>query len=145
MHRRKTIFDNGWWRNFFQRDDCQIWIFICSPKPHWRQEMTSLWLCRLVLLSQRMHSWHIITTHEYRRIRKSGHEATYVCNQNRIITVTSQWTRWRIESPAPPLFTLILTQPFVQAQIKQNIQPPRHWPFWGEFIGDRWIPHTKGQ
>ena len=22
---------------------------------------------------------------------------------------------------------------------------PRHWPFWGEFTGDRWIPHTKGQ
>ena len=20
-----------------------------------------------------------------------------------------------------------------------------HWPLWGEFTGDRWIPHTKGQ
>ena len=22
---------------------------------------------------------------------------------------------------------------------------PRHWPLWGEFTGNRWIPRTKGQ
>ena len=33
----------------------------------------------------------------------------------------------------------------VQAQIKKNIKAPSHWPLWGEFTGDRWIPHTKGQ
>ena len=27
----------------------------------------------------------------------------------------------------------------------QNIKAPRHWPLWGEFTGDRWIPRTKGQ
>ena len=32
-----------------------------------------------------------------------------------------------------------------KAQIKENIKAPRHWPLWGEFIGDRWIPRTKGQ
>ena len=32
-----------------------------------------------------------------------------------------------------------------KAQIKENIQAPRHWPLWGEFIGDQWIPHTKDQ
>ena len=32
-----------------------------------------------------------------------------------------------------------------KAQITENIKAPRHWPLWGEFIGDRWIPHTKGQ
>ena len=30
-------------------------------------------------------------------------------------------------------------------QIKGNIEGPRHWPLWGEFTGDRWIPRTKGQ
>ena len=35
---------------------------------------------------------------------------------------------------------IYLTVSFVQAQIKENIKTPRHWPF----IGDRWIPHTKG-
>ena len=32
-----------------------------------------------------------------------------------------------------------------KAQIKENIEAPRHWPLWGEFISDRWIPRTKGQ
>ena len=39
----------------------------------------------------------------------------------------------------------IFTQPFVQAQIQENINAPRHWPLWGEFTGDRWIPLSKGQ
>ena len=39
----------------------------------------------------------------------------------------------------------IVTQPFIQAQIKENIKDPRHWPLCGEFTGDRWIPRTKGQ
>ena len=34
---------------------------------------------------------------------------------------------------------------FIQAQIKENIKAPHHWPLWGEFTDDRWIPHTKGQ
>ena len=29
--------------------------------------------------------------------------------------------------------------------MKENIKAPRHWPSWGESIGDRWIPLTKGQ
>ena len=40
--------------------------------------------------------------------------------------------RWRLKSPASPLFT----QPFIQTQIKENIKAPRHWPLWprtGEF------------
>ena len=32
-----------------------------------------------------------------------------------------------------------------KAQIKENIQVPRHWPLCGEFTGERWIPRTKGQ
>ena len=32
------------------------------------------------------------------------------------ITLTSQWARWRLKSPAPRLFT----QPFIQAQIKKS-------------------------
>ena len=31
------------------------------------------------------------------------------------------------------------------AQIKENIKAPRHWPLWGEFAGNRWISRTKGQ
>ena len=41
-----------------------------------------------------------------------------------VITMTSLWARWRLKSPATPLFT----QPFIQTQIKENIKAPRHWP-----------------
>ena len=37
------------------------------------------------------------------------------------------WARWYPKSPASRLFT----QPFIQAQIKENIKAPRHWPLWG--------------
>ena len=40
------------------------------------------------------------------------------------ISVTSYWVRWRLKSPASRLFT----PPFVQAQIKESITAPRHWP-----------------
>ena len=47
-----------------------------------------------------------------------------------------RWARWRLKSPASRLFT----QPFIQAQIKENIKAQRHWPLCGEFTGDWWIP-----
>ena len=46
------------------------------------------------------------------------------------ITVAPQWAWLRLKSPASPLFT----QPFIRAQIKENIKAPRHrtlshkWP-----------------
>ena len=58
-----------------------------------------------------------------------------------IITVTSQWARRRLKSPVSPLFT----GSFTQAQNKENIKAPRHWPLCGEFTGDRWIPRKNGQ
>ena len=36
-------------------------------------------------------------------------------------------------------------EPFIQAQIKENIITSRQWPLCGEFTGDRWIPRTKDQ
>ena len=39
------------------------------------------------------------------------------------ITMTSYWERWRLKSPASPLFAPLL----VQAKIKENIKAPRHW------------------
>ena len=43
-----------------------------------------------------------------------------------------QWARWRLKSPAS-----VFTQPFIQAQMKENIKALRHWPLWGEFTGDK--------
>ena len=58
-----------------------------------------------------------------------------------LITMTSLWARWHLKSPASRLFT----QPFIEAQIKENFKAPPHWPLCEEFTGDRWIPRTKGQ
>ena len=55
------------------------------------------------------------------------------------IIMTSWWARWRFKLLASRLFT----QSFIQAQIKQNIKAPRHWPLCGEFTGDRWIPAQR--
>ena len=57
------------------------------------------------------------------------------------IALTSWWAWWRLKSPASWLFT----QPFFQAQIKENIKAPRHWHLCGKFTGDRWILRTNGQ
>ena len=46
-----------------------------------------------------------------------------------IIAVTSKWARWRLKSSALRLFT----QPFIQAQVKENIKAPRHWSLCGEY------------
>ena len=51
------------------------------------------------------------------------------------ITLTWQWARLRLKSPASPLFT----QPYILAQINENIKVPCHWPLCGEFTGHRWI------
>ena len=37
----------------------------------------------------------------------------------------------------------MFTQPFNQAQIKETIKVPHHWPLCGEFTGDRWNPRTN--
>ena len=53
-------------------------------------------------------------------------------------------SQWRHNERDGVIFILsIFTQLFIQAQIKENIKAPRHWPLCGEFTGDRWIPHNK--
>ena len=46
---------------------------------------------------------------------------------------------------ASQITSFTITQPFIQAQIKENIKTPRDWPLCGEFSGDRSITQTKGQ
>ena len=40
--------------------------------------------------------------------------------------------------------TIVYTVVYSDAD-QRNIKAPRHWPFCGEFTGDRWIPRTNGQ
>ena len=39
----------------------------------------------------------------------------------------------------------LFTQPFIRAQINENMKALRHWPLCGEFTRDRWIPRTNRQ
>ena len=54
---------------------------------------------------------------------------TTIQTVKKLTTVTSLWARWRLNSSASPL----LAQPFIQAQIKENIvtgfceRNPHHW------------------
>ena len=41
--------------------------------------------------------------------------------------------------------TIVHSTVFFQAQIKENIKTPCHWPLWEGFTGYRWIICTKGQ
>ena len=50
-------------------------------------------------------------------------------------TMKSWWGRWRLTS-----LTIVYSTVLIQAQKKKTIKAPRHWPLWGEFAGDRWIP-----
>ena len=65
----------------------------------------------------------------HRPIAHSWIEANTLCwSHMSFITMTSQWAWWRLRSPASRLFT----QPFIRAQIKENIKALCHWPLCGE-------------
>ena len=49
-----------------------------------------------------------------------------------------------VRTMAPQITSLTnVTQPFIQAQIKENIKATRHWPLWGKSTDDLWIPAQR--
>ena len=56
------------------------------------------------------------------------------------ITVTSKWLQWRLKYTGVSIVCST-----VCSGADKNIKAPRHWTFWGESTGDRWILFTKGQ
>ena len=59
-----------------------------------------------------------------------------------LITVTSYLLGTRASQITSPR---ILYSAVYSGTDQRNFKSPRHWPLWGEFTGDRWIPYTKGQ
>ena len=86
---------------------------LCIAGPLWREAGTSL--IRGLRCGNRFHA---------------------MGSPNTLITMMSQWAWWRLRSPTSRLFT----QPFIRAQIKENIKAPRHWPLCGEFTGTGEFP-----
>ena len=64
--------------------------------------------------------WPIDSPHKWPVMRKPFRCYNICMN----IRMTSKWARWRLKSPASRLFI----QAFIQAQIKENIKAPPHWP-----------------
>ena len=65
---------------------------------------------------------------------------------NTFVTIKTHYSDVIMGAMAYQITSLTIAySPFIQAQIKENIKAPRHWPLWGEFTGDRWIRRTKGQ
>ena len=87
---------------------------------------------------------HMLMTIIVRKYTKSKSNKVLLTEHDRFyinITVIPYWLRWHLKSLASGLFTGLL----VQVNMKENIKAPYHWPLWGEFTGDQWIPWTKGQ
>ena len=45
----------------------------------------------------------------------------------------------------PQITSLTIVYSTAYSEIKENTKALSHWPLCGEFTGDQWIPHTKGQ
>ena len=54
-----------------------------------------------------------------------------------------QWRHNELDGVSKAPASRLFTRPFIQAQIKENIKAPRHWPLCGEFTGHRWIPPQR--
>ena len=60
-----------------------------------------------------------------------------MCCKCHHITLTSQWSRWRLKS------SRLFTQPFIQTQNKENIKAPCNWPLCREFTGTGEFPAQR--
>ena len=85
------------------------------------------------------HSMWPICPYSPRLFTDTGEIARLPLAEKIHFTVTSWWARWRLKSSVSRLFT----QPFIQAQINENIIAPRHWPLCGEVTGHLWISSQR--
>ena len=141
--------------------DCQLYHTIIAPlstenwKRHGRsilKELPAFLFCPFQIVHPpTLSSWltlvirppiiHEVVQWKYHYQLTFLYDTLVMRNIVQSITVTSQWVRWRLKSPASGL----LIQPFIFSQIKENTKASRHWPLCWEFTGDRWIPRTNGQ
>ena len=116
---------------------CAAMINVVGISPRRRME-----IC--YRLKSSLHDWKLmnavyVTSLNYLKgvITDKSNSVSLFSETVRIITVTSKWARWRFKSLASRLFT----QPFFQAQIKENTKAPRHWPLWGNHRWPMNSPH----
>ena len=123
-------FKNGWRKSSMS--------FICQNKHTWAYYANTLPLNNslLYLNMASLDTAIMIARFMGPKWSPSGADRTQVGRMLALWTLLSgQGLTW----PAFRLFA----QPFIQAQIKDNIKDPRHWPLWMESTGDRWFPPNR--
>ena len=129
----KTIQEKPWIRSV---NHVFIWLILSLTAMVFLSRLSSgHWLHYVVITRKHLpRIWPSV-----RGTTRHGRKQTV--EQTMCIPMTSWWTRCCLKSPASGLFA----QPFIQAQINENIKAPHHWLLCGEFTGDRWFSRTKGQ
>ena len=65
---------------------------------------------------------------------------TFLYTINTAVVKVLEWPlQWRVYGRDGVYACCLFTQPFIQAQIKENIKVPRHWPLWGEITENVFI------
>ena len=83
-----------------------------------------------------------------RRSKKTSKlRATGLCAGNQPLNGEFPAHKWPVLRKMFPFDDIIMSiiWQFIQAEIKENIKAPRHWPVCGKFTSERWIPRTNGQ
>ena len=146
-----------------------ISVFFCSVNSRWIHEIyspTSFRVASLVLgwerYYHRVSDWHLSWPSSAQIIPRELYKYSAIAIDTPIIPPWGRYMKsfvseagiscWTLHWRHNERFGVSNHQPYgclhnclFKAQIKENIKAPRHWPLCGEFTGDRWIPHTKGQ
>ena len=99
-----------------------------SRVPPWWKQLSTIEFIPFRFRVIKICAWESFVVDIFVRSGQSNHHSDVIMG-----AVASQITDFTID------------QLFIQAQIKENIKAPRHWPLCGEFTDDRWITRTNGQ
>ena len=91
------------------------------------------------------HGWNKISKSNANSFSKNENLVIWYDVMNDLMQVSLQWRHNECDDISNHQPYHCLLNRLFKAQIKENIKAPRHWPLWGEFTGDRWIPLSRGQ
>ena len=145
-----TLGESWWILNHFPRYRAFVWGIHWSPvnSPHkgqWRGVVMFSLICAWI------NGW--VNNREVGDVKRHG------------VIMTSLYCHWLLSSPvylqtlynkchyndvimsamASQITGVSIVCSTVGPGADKKIKAPRYWPLCGEFTGDRWIPHTKGQ
>ena len=133
FHNQPITFYLGEWRSYAPHPssdkDSMVEVFMVDSD-------ACIYLTRGLLYSRNSH-WH-------RRLAKAMYEVIQVSMSLLAISFSTYPLQWRhnerdgVSNHQP--HDCLLKRLFKRRS--KNIKAPRHWLLWGEFIVDRWIPHT---